>query len=165
MSQTWKDRIKGWWSAAKLWTYKYVGGLVMEEKKDGHLAVSLGRVSFVVVLLWIMSFWGEWAAVATEAAGVGEAAKELNGPAIAAPAERIAPPILTLQLAKVDELVNVAAHGAGVLGPSSLPSSALRSSSVKGFDLPLGLPSAVEAAAASASRPDSFANHVSMSST
>ena len=75
MSQTWKTRLAGWWSYFKLWTYKYIGGLVMEEKKDGQLSVSLGRVSFVAVLMWIMSYWREWAATAAEAVGVpGESA-------------------------------------------------------------------------------------------
>ena len=75
MSQTWKTRFAGWWSDLKLWTYKYIGGLVMEEKKDGHLSVSLGRVSFVATLLWIMSFWKEWSTTALEATGApGETA-------------------------------------------------------------------------------------------
>ncbi len=69
MSQTWKTRLSSWWSYFKLWTYKYIGGLVMEEKKDGQLSVSLGRVSFVAVLLKIMTYWGDWAATAVGTAG------------------------------------------------------------------------------------------------
>ena len=48
------------WSAVKHWLYKWVGGLFLEPKKDGHLTVSLGRVSFVTVLIWMMTFWNQW---------------------------------------------------------------------------------------------------------
>ena len=32
----------------------------MEEKKDGTLAISLGRTSFVAVLGWLMTYWQSW---------------------------------------------------------------------------------------------------------
>jgi hypothetical protein len=44
-------------TAVKNWTYKYIGGMLMEEKKNGDLAISLGRVSFVSVLLVMMWYW------------------------------------------------------------------------------------------------------------
>ena len=55
-----KQTMSKFWSDTKAWTYKYVGGLVMEEKKDGTLAISLGRVSFVAVLCWMMAYWNSW---------------------------------------------------------------------------------------------------------
>lgn len=51
------DTIKGWWAIFKLWFYKYIGGLFVEQKKDGQLVISIGRVMLMVVFLAMLYFW------------------------------------------------------------------------------------------------------------
>jgi len=43
----------------KSWAYKWVGGLVSEDK-GGQQVVSLGRVSFIFVLGWMAWYWVGW---------------------------------------------------------------------------------------------------------
>lgn len=40
----------------KTWCLKYCGGLVMEQK-DGQWVISIGRVSFLTVLVVLLSLW------------------------------------------------------------------------------------------------------------
>lgn len=44
------------WLAVKSWTYKYIGGLFMEEKA-GKTVISIGRVSLVAVLIALLWVW------------------------------------------------------------------------------------------------------------
>ena len=51
------SQTKGLWPNVKAWCWKYLGTLFMDEKNGGQ-AVSLGRVSFLLVLglaLWMWS--------------------------------------------------------------------------------------------------------------
>ncbi len=48
------------WYDIKKWAYKWVGGLVLEPKKDGELVISLGRTSFLMVLGYLFNFWSKW---------------------------------------------------------------------------------------------------------
>lgn len=68
----WYDSI---WSGVKKWAYKWVGGIFLEEKKDGTLAVSLGRVSFVGVLGYMVSIWEKWKPVRIDPKELVEALK------------------------------------------------------------------------------------------
>jgi hypothetical protein len=47
------------WEQFKAFAYKWIGGLFLEDK-NGVLVVSLGRVSFLVVLGWMLVFWSRW---------------------------------------------------------------------------------------------------------
>lgn len=51
------EALKKFWNTFKLWMYKYIGGLFLEEKKDGQLVVSIGRVMLMVVFLIMVYFW------------------------------------------------------------------------------------------------------------
>ena len=53
------------WFGIKKWAYKWVGGLVLEPKKDGELVISLGRTSFLLVLGYLFNFWSKWGATQT----------------------------------------------------------------------------------------------------
>jgi hypothetical protein len=52
----------GWakfWAGLKFWTYKYIGGLCMEEK-DGERVISIGRCMLLATLAWLFWFWSSW---------------------------------------------------------------------------------------------------------
>lgn len=51
------EKLKKGWAVFKLWMYKYIGGLFVEEKKDGQLVISIGRVMLMVVFLTMLYFW------------------------------------------------------------------------------------------------------------
>lgn len=48
--------LKAFWISLKAWTYKYIGGLFMDEK-HGKLTVSLGRVAMVLMLIMFIWIW------------------------------------------------------------------------------------------------------------
>lgn len=59
MSQTWKDQLSKWWGTVKLWSYKYIGGLFLEDK-EGHKVISVGRCGLIFMVFRINGFWSGW---------------------------------------------------------------------------------------------------------
>ena len=50
------NTLKAIWTWIQEWTYKYLGGLFMDDK-GGKLTVSLGRVTILLVLFQMMWVW------------------------------------------------------------------------------------------------------------
>jgi len=50
------NTLKAIWTWIQEWTYKYLGGLFMDDK-GGKLTVSLGRVTILLVLFQMMWIW------------------------------------------------------------------------------------------------------------
>lgn len=48
--------LKRAYAVIAAWCYKYVGGLIMEEK-DGKLVISIGRTMLLLVFLIMVWFW------------------------------------------------------------------------------------------------------------
>jgi hypothetical protein len=47
------------WQSIKAWAYKWIGGLFLEDK-GGAQVISLGRVTFLIVFGWMLTFWTRW---------------------------------------------------------------------------------------------------------
>jgi hypothetical protein len=78
----WLDNL---WDGFKDWSYRWVGALFMREKKDGKLAVSLDRVTFVGLLAYLCSFWNAWKPQKPDMEAIGEALLKVELPAGASP--------------------------------------------------------------------------------
>lgn len=50
------DRLKAIYAVVAAWCFKYIGGLIMEEK-DGRLVISIGRTMLLSVFLIMVWFW------------------------------------------------------------------------------------------------------------
>jgi len=46
-----------WWTSVKQHVWKFVGALISDTKPDGQVAVSLGRVCFLAVLVFMFILW------------------------------------------------------------------------------------------------------------
>jgi hypothetical protein len=47
------------WIGVRLWAFKYIGGLFMEQK-DGQRVISIGRCMLLSILGWMFYFWANW---------------------------------------------------------------------------------------------------------
>jgi hypothetical protein len=59
MTEETKSKLRIFWEGVRVWCFKYIGGLFMEEK-DGKQVISIGRCLLIAVVGWMFSFWGVW---------------------------------------------------------------------------------------------------------
>lgn len=54
-----RGKLMTFWQNVRDWAFKYIGGLIMDEK-DGKMIISIGRCMLIAVLGWMFTFWGHW---------------------------------------------------------------------------------------------------------
>jgi len=64
MTEETESKFRMIWDTIKLWTYKFVGGLIMEQKTGGTQVVSIGRILLLCVMGWMFAYWTGWAQAA-----------------------------------------------------------------------------------------------------
>ena len=54
-----ESKLSAAWESVKKWSYKWLGGLVMDNK-SGILAVSIGRCGLLYMLAMLTQYWLGW---------------------------------------------------------------------------------------------------------
>lgn len=79
--------VKSVWEGFKRFAYTWVGGLIMREKANGQLAVSLSRTTFAGIVVYLFTFWNAWKPAKVDMGAIGETLKGLDFTKVADPAQ------------------------------------------------------------------------------